>query len=276
MTRINKTFGTTHRVVVLVAGTVLLGACYPKFRVPPNQTLPKALATRAQLQNYATYQDHLEDLVGHVLYVTKKSGKCPDLDKRIFDAIDVSRRAYLKSSEKLKPKALSRHMYEAKLERGTAHAAKFGFGTVDFGASQAVEFIVTDTMELSAGDQLDNDELDKIAETPLPHDVCARFVIRGAILSVVSYRVYSKLQTKYDISGNAFGVGGNVYASTNQVQTQFILGLELGTLRKERVSRAVEALIKRVVEPSRAMSPATFEPFILVGPGGDRPFKVRD
>lgn len=261
---------TRHRPALAATLATLVIGCYPKFTILPKQDLPPALATRAQLKNYSTYQDHLEELVGHVVFIKKQSGACPQPSERIFDAIDVSRKVYLTGTEALKQQTLSRLMYEAKMDRSTAHGAKFGFGSVDFGAAQAVEFIVTDTMELTVGTRLDNQALDALAATPVPQDACARLVIKGAILSVVHYRVYTKLETKYDITGSAFGVGGNVYHATSQFQTQFILGLEVGELRDERQPSAPRFLVRH--RASAAGAPESdFQPVILVVPAGGFP-----
>jgi hypothetical protein len=246
--------------VVLTLGLVGWAGCATKFKTLPNQPLSPALASRAQLKNYATYQDHLDELVGHVLYVTKKNGQCPDSQERVFDAINVSRKAYLLKDTKLKPKALSRVMYEARMERGTDHEGTFGFGAVSFGAARAVEFIVTDTMELSAGARLDNTALDDLAKSPLPADVCARFIIRGAILSVVNYRAYTRVESKYKVSGTAFGLGGKVYHSDSRFQPGFILGLEIGVLRNERSPHAL-----------KAVKTSDMTPVILVVPDGGFP-----
>jgi len=229
-------------IVHLIRASLLLylitqtAACATTFKPLPNQELPDVLKQRTLLKNYSTYQDDISSLVGHILNVKKENGACPHEKQHVFDAVDMSRKVYLNNGTELKPKTLSRVIYEAKVDLNTENQYNQIIGSIDFGDAQALEFIVTDVQSVIAGEQLNQSALDSIS--PMPDDVCERFIINGAILSIINYKKYTKISSKYTVTGTAFGIGGNVYSSDSTFQTDFLLGLEMLNVDESKPSRA--------------------------------------
>lgn len=221
----------TGKIIFLFASALLLASCSTTFKTIPVKNFPPALTNRIQLRNFTIYQDKLDELVGHVLVVNKKDGQCQDAVK-VFDAVSVSRDAYLLPGEKLETKTLSRLMYESRDEVGTGNDVNNLLAGVNLAGAGAVEYIITDSFQVAVpAGKFDTKKLDAIqGNLASKQDICALYLIKGATLSLINYKTYVKVSSKWSISGTAFGLNGNVYDSSSGFESGFILGLEIGPI----------------------------------------------
>jgi hypothetical protein len=213
-----------------------------------NVPMPQDLLARTHLINSAAYQANLGALAGHVLYVRKVSGQCPEAFANEYSGLDLSIETYVRNGEELKPAPAATPRYESKIDRGVTGSASFSPAIASIAAnlseSQAADVLVSDVYLLVRDDQVDLTKLQALANTPLPTDVCARLFVRGAALETYVYKDYVSVAADATTSGTAFGGNGKVYSTTSQYAQAFGIGLDLQRLSQAAQLMVVEAAVQ--------------------------------
>lgn len=225
-----------------VLGLLLLipAGCGVSFvNQPLNVPLPSELSTRAYFQQVGAYQRNLPGLLGHVLYAKKVNGSC-ETDK--FGEVNLGLQQYLKAGIQLSPNNEAVLRYESKIDKGmSAKASLFAFSS-GFSGEQRAEVSVSDAVTIFIkDDDIPKDQLIALANKEMPADVCARYYIRGATLSIILYKAYTHIDANAQTSGNAFGAEGKVYGQGNALSLDFKLGINIIPLRARPEGGALAA-----------------------------------
>jgi hypothetical protein len=211
----------------------LLGCSGLKFTDQPvNAPLPTELSQRRYFDAVGAYQRNLDALVGHILYARKSAtGGC---NVQNFDELALGRRQYLKAGTKLVPDNQAAPRYESKIESGMAASSQLFTFAAHFNADQRAEVSISDAVFLFIKDtEIPQDDLDKVADSPMADDECDRFYIRGVVLSVIQYKTYQRIDADATTSGNAFGASGKVFGEGKSFSLDLKLGVNLLPVRKE-------------------------------------------
>jgi len=221
------------RVISFVGSLCLCAACAGlKFTPSPiNVAMPPDMVARTTLSNFATYPSNLGGLAGHILYLRKVDGACPNPLPTEYSSLAISVGTYVKNGEELKPTPSPTPRYESKIDRSASASATVTAAVASIAgglsSEQAADIVVSEVYLQVRDDQVDMVRLAQVANSQLPANVCERLFIRGAALTTNIYKQYIAVSANGTTSGAAFGVNGKVFASTTQYAQAFSIGLEL-------------------------------------------------
>lgn len=218
-------------VVLAWVSTVFVGGCAAHF----TETQAKQstiVARRAKLDNFTAYGNNPELLVGHLLYVkSDESGKCPD--NRVYDVDHMSLNSYLVKDTKLEARMKSEIIYQGNIQGGTSVSPAIASFSAQIAASAGIELVVTDVREVVVDNAaIDNEAVHKVEQTALPKGICARILIRNVAVSLVHLKRYQKASSKLNFTGTAFGVGADIFESSDIFEPDYIIGMDIYKLEE--------------------------------------------
>lgn len=194
-----------------------------------NQPLPIELQSRVVFTNVGVYQKNPTPLVGHVLFATKApDGTCPSS----YRDADLSLRAYLNNGTSISPDSTATVRYQSKVDDGSKTQGSYLAFSTNLTREQAAEVIVTDTVSVVVPtESIPIAELEALGAQPLGPNDCERYYIRGAILTTLAHKLYSKLEANASAQGGAFAAGTNLYGNGQSFALDMVLGLNLLPIR---------------------------------------------
>lgn len=177
-----------------------------------NHPLPSELVERTVFKSVGAYREHLDQLVGLVLTV--------DVGAALSEQNIAGR--YLARGSEVDEKSDPVIRYESKVDRGLSAEGNYLAFAASLSAEQKAEVVVTDVASAFA----EEIPWDLLAKVKVPAGKKA-FWVRGATLTTVAYKTYQKQSVKANVSGGAFGVGGEVYASADRFSLDYRIGVNL-------------------------------------------------
>ena len=180
-----------------------------------NHPLPSELVERTVFKSVGAYREHLDQLVGLALAVDDGPGS-PALSEQSI----IGR--YLAKDSEVEEKSDPVIRYESKVDRGLTVDGNYLAFAAGLTAEQKAEVVVTDVASAFA----EEIPWDLLAKVKVPAGKKA-FWVRGATLTTVAYKTYQKQTAKANVSGGAFGVGGEVYASADRFSLDYRIGINL-------------------------------------------------
>lgn len=237
--------------ITIAAGffcSFLATSCATNFTPLPPPAMPPAVARRARLDNFATYADHPDLLVGKILFVTKKNGQCPT--DRVFDADGLSIESYLRAGAKVEVKSKSTIVYQGAIKKGADLDTAIATFNLKLNGTVAAEIIVTDVREAIGESQLDLEKIARLERQRPDATVCARILVKNVVISLLNLKAYTEATNSNSFTGTAFGFGTNAYESSSQFQPDFIVGMDIKILKSGVLGAEPEILAPQVIHLS--------------------------
>jgi hypothetical protein len=225
----------SRRIQVVAALVSVLVACKTGqggIRFSPDslngQAWPSELNERQYFKGAGVYYRNLSGLVGHVLYPKKVNGVCPES----YTSADLSMEQYLLPGTKIDPDTTAVERYSDRIDgKASVDVTVLTFAS-KLAANQAADVIVADTTTLIAPDAaIDIERLKTSVQQKLEKDDCQPYLIRGAMVTTITYRTATEVQADATVSGAAFGANGKVYNSARKYSLDFKLGVTVLPVR---------------------------------------------
>ncbi|HLF92109.1 MAG TPA: hypothetical protein VJB14_01500 [Planctomycetota bacterium] len=186
-----------------------------------NHPIPSELLERTVFKSVGAYREHLDQLVGLLLTVDDGPG-APALSEQNITV------RYLAKGSEVEEKSDPVIRYESKVDRGLSAEGNYLAFAASLSAEQKAEVVVTDVASAFAEEV----PWDLLARAPVPVGKKAYWV-RGVTLTTVAYKTYQKQAAKASVSGGAFGVSGDVYASADRFSLDYRIGVNLIPVSRE-------------------------------------------
>lgn len=220
---------TTLTLALALASLAEVG-CSAKFKAVEAPVPGNTIARRAKLDNFATYADHPESLVGHLLFVKAgPNGQCSE--NRVYDVDHMSLNAYLQTGKQPEPKTKSEIVYQGAQKGGANINPVIASFSGKISGATASEMIVTDVRQVVGDDVIDSTAIAALEATPLDPGICKRILIKNVVVSLVQVKTYQAASSSLNFTGTAFGVGSDIYEQKDVFQPEFILGMDIYQLK---------------------------------------------
>ena len=233
---------TPPRLFLIVSAIVLLVACPTNPPIEQPKLLPTPLNVglnearvrfkdRRFLVRASGDAYHPQGLVGHVIYVRQKDGKCPDAASDFYDAFELSGESFLTPNAKLTEATPNKVLFSSKVDRSAA--ATLGF--VAFGAktdSQKVsELSITDvqTVAIPDGGLIANWET--AASAKQGSGDCGAVLVRTATVTVAQSKDFRKISANAEVKATAFNAGGSFYEEIAGTNSEVLVSLDVSRVR---------------------------------------------
>jgi hypothetical protein len=210
-------------LVVIATGTSLfMASCAGGVQFNPsnfNENVGDELRNRAVLASAGSYRSNLGGLMGLVLKVEDTPGR----DQKVFDALNIVGQELPPTSSiqiELKPFK----WYESKVTGGMQVQGSYLTAAASISGDGMRDVLITDeaVVYVKAADipwhTLKN------MSVPLNTKL---FYVRGAILSSLIYKTYTKVDANATVSGGAFGANGKVFASNEGFSQDIKIALDV-------------------------------------------------
>jgi hypothetical protein len=175
--------------------------------------------------------DNIDGYVGSVfdIYGKVENSRCVPAPQQSLEWVGIG--PFLRSGVKLQT-ALAPHTFvSSKVSGGGGAKVNAIMGNITVGAENAVDLLIERiSVQQAKPEDLDQNRLRILADSIGP-TVCNRYVITGAALAKVTYRVYQRWTGAGAISGTAFmGSSGEIYYSTEDLRSYTIIFAEVRSL----------------------------------------------
>jgi hypothetical protein len=197
-----------RRLQLVVALASILVACkttLPGIRFSPDSlngvAWPTELKERQYFKGAGVYYKNLSGLVGHVLYPKKANGVCPDT----YTSADLSLEQYALPGTKIDPDSTAVERYSDRIDsKASVDLTVLTFAS-NLAANQAAEVVVVDTTTLILPDErIDVERLKK--DVKPGQDDCQPYLIRGAMVTTITFRKATELTADMTVAGSALPV----------------------------------------------------------------------
>lgn len=221
----------TRWLLLTIGMTLPVFAGCTHFVPPRPYDVTDAIKQRSRITGSAAYQNHPEILVGRIISVKNNSAGACDLGSRVFDTWTLSRTPFTKNPQPA-PEQKPNVIYQKHVEGTLSMDGTFPFVSVSGSGEGAVELVVTDLAESLGGSNIDQAAVDVAISSPWPADICARFLIENVVSSLALYKQHTKITSKSNIVGTAFGIGNEIYNSDDEFRPEALIFVDLLPLEK--------------------------------------------
>ena len=225
------------------------------------ENLKAGFTSRRFMTRSAAIPYHLEGLVGHVIYVEKRDGRCPSSTAEFYDSFEVSPDGYLKSDAKLNSATPNKVLYSNKVDKKAEATLKVVAFNAKASADLLSEVTITDvqTMSIPAGALRENWEQAVLSKFD-PKTDCDVILVRGATLSVATSKDYRVAAAEGDLQGGVFAAGGKIYQELNNTNAQLLVAIDASRVRPSgKIPGWLSERVENLPAPSSSLGvPASF------------------